>query len=155
MFIGRIPHTSNRGVIDMPGKSPAPKNHVTIPAHPDAGAKARRVIVTWMGDHPRLDDALLAVTELVNNAVIHGGLRDGEHITLAIAAEAHGIRLTVRHVGAPFKIDPLPQPSRDPEASRGLAIVAQIADRWGVEGDGSEVTAWFEVGSSKANQNGG
>lgn len=155
MFIGRIPHESNRGRIDMPGKTPAPTDHVTIPARPDAGAEARRVIASWMGDHPRLDDALLAVTELVNNAVIHGGLRDGERITLAIASEALGIRLTVRHIGAPFKIDPLPKPSHDPEASRGLAIVAQIADRWGVDSDGSEVTAWFEVGSPKANLNGG
>jgi anti-sigma regulatory factor (Ser/Thr protein kinase) len=155
MFNGRIPHEFNRGMMDMPGKPPAPMNHVTIPARPDAGAKARRVIAAWLGDHPRLDDALLAVTELVNNAVIHGGLRDGEQITLTIASEAHGIRLTVRHIGASFRVDPLPKPSRDPEASRGLAIVDQIADRWGVDSDGGEVTAWFEVGSLKANLNGG
>ena len=139
----------------MPGSPPAPTNHVTIPARPDAGAEARRVIAAWMGDHPRLDDALLAVTELVNNAVIHGGLKDGEQIRLAIASEGHGIRLTVQHIGAPFKIEPLAKPSRDPEASRGLAIVAQIADRWGVDSNGSEVTAWFEVGSLQANLNGG
>jgi len=139
----------------MPARASAPMSHLTIPARPDAGAVARRAISQWMGGHPRLDDALLAVTELVNNAVIHGGLRDGEDLTVAIKPEANGIRLTVRHVGASFDIDPLPPPSRDPGASRGLAIVAQIADRWGVDSDGTEVTAWFEVGSRRADLNGG
>jgi hypothetical protein len=30
----------------------------------------------------------------------------------------------------------------------GLAIVEKIADGWGVDSDGTEVTAWFEVGSA-------
>ncbi len=139
----------------MPGKAEASTSHLTIPARPDAGAIARRAITEWMGEHPRLDDALLAVTELVNNAVLHGGLRDGEDLTVAMTPEANGVRLKVRHTGAPFSVDPLPDLSSDPNASRGLAIVALIADRWGVESDGTEVTAWFEVGSRRAGLNGG
>jgi anti-sigma regulatory factor (Ser/Thr protein kinase) len=99
-----------------------------------------------MRGHPRLEDSLLAVTELVNNAVIHGGLENGEDVTVTLTPEGNGIRLTVRHAGAPFNVSSLPPPSRDPTASRGLAIVEQIADRWGVDSDGNEVTAWFEVG---------
>jgi anti-sigma regulatory factor (Ser/Thr protein kinase) len=121
-------------------------SQLTIPAHPGAGAIARRAVSVWLGEHPRLDDALLALTELVNNAVLHGGLGPGEDLTIAMRAERDGIRLTVRHVGVLFDPQELPSRSPDPGASRGLAIVGMIADSWGVDSDGAEVTAWFEVG---------
>jgi anti-sigma regulatory factor (Ser/Thr protein kinase) len=130
----------------MPGSGLSAATNLKIPARPDAGAIARRAISAWMGGHPRLDDALLAVTELVNNAVVHGGLSDGGELTVAMKPEREGIRLTVRHVGAFFDVGELSPPSRDPGASRGLAIVERIADRWGVDSDGIEVSAWFEVG---------
>jgi anti-sigma regulatory factor (Ser/Thr protein kinase) len=129
-------------------------SHLTIPARPDAGAIARRAVSKWMGGHPRLDDTLLALTELVNNAVLHGGLDPGEELTITISPERNGLRLTVRHTGVLFDVGELKPHSRDPEASRGLAIVEQIADGWGVEADGTEVTAWFEVGPRQADLNG-
>ncbi len=129
----------------MPATGTSPTDLI-IPARPDAGSIARRAIEVWMCGHPRLDDALLAMTELVNNAVLHGGLHEGEDLTVSMRPEGTGIRLTVRHMGTPFDIGELPTPSREPAASRGLAIVEQIADRWGVESGGGEVTAWFEVG---------
>lgn len=129
-------------------------SYLTIPARTDAGAIARRAISVWMGDHPRLDDALLALTELVNNAVVHGGLGDREDLTITMKPEGNGLRLTVRHIGVPFDITKPRPPSRDPNSSRGWAIVAQIADRWGVDADGAEVTAWFEVSPRMADRNG-
>ena len=125
-------------------------SHLTIPARPEAGAIARRAISVWMGEHPRLDDTLLAITELVNNAVLHGGLKPGEEVTITMKRQEDGIRLTVHHVGVIFDVDELPPHSRAPGASRGLAIVDQIADGWGVDSDGTEVTAWFEVRSRMA-----
>lgn len=128
----------------MPGRGMTPSDLI-IPANLDAGAAARRAVMGWMGDHPRIDDALLAVTELVNNAVIHGGLRDGQALTVTLRPENDHVRLTVLHAGPGFEVRPVPQPSMDPDASRGLAIVDRIADRWGVDADGMEVTAWFEM----------
>lgn len=116
-----------------------------IPADLEAGAAARQAMVEWMGDHPRIDDALLAVTELVNNAVVHGGLQDGQVLTLRLSPQDDHVRITVLHAGSGFEVGPVPQPSMDPGASRGLAIVDRIADRWGVDSDGMEVTAWFEM----------
>jgi anti-sigma regulatory factor (Ser/Thr protein kinase) len=139
----------------MPVRGDAGPADLTIPARPDAGAIARRAISVWMGGHPRLDDALLAVTELVNNAVVHGGLREGDDLTVSMRPEGNGIRLTVRHAGPAFDISELSPPSRAPGASRGLAIVEQIADRWGVDSDGLEVTAWFEVSPRMADLNEG
>jgi len=139
----------------MSGRGGTPTSQLTIPAHPDAGATARRALTAWLGGHPRLEDALLAVTELVNNAVIHGGLRDGENLTVAMEDEWDGVRLMVRHVGLPFEFAPAPHPSHDPQASRGLMIVGQIVDRWGIDSDGTQVTAWFEVSPRLADLNGG
>ena len=124
------------------------KSELTIPAHRGAGAIARRAVSDWMREHPRLDDALLAVTELVNNAVLHGGIGPGEELTITMRPERDGIRLTVRHVGVIFDPHQTRSRSRDAGASRGLEIVEKIADGWGVDSDGTEVTAWFEVGST-------
>lgn len=138
----------------MSGTGNTPNSHLSIPAHPDAGAVARRAVTEWLGNHPRLDDALLAVTELVNNAVIHGGLHDGQQVTVGVE-DGTGVRLTVRHAGVPFRADEVPALSPDPIASRGLALVGKITDRWGVDTDGDQVTAWFEVGPSFSDLNGG
>jgi len=128
----------------MPGRGMTPSDLI-IPANPEAGATARRAVAGWMGGHPRIDDALLAVTELVNNAVVHGGLHDGQVVTLLLDSEDDHVRLTVRHAGPAFEVAPAPSPSTDPDTSRGLAIVDRIADRWGVDSNATEVTAWFEM----------
>lgn len=125
-----------------------PMSQLTIPAHRGAGAIARRAVSDWMREHPRLDDALLAVTELVNNAVLHGGMGPDEELTITMKPERDGIRLTVRHTGVLFDPHQARSLSRDAGASRGLAIVEEIADGWGVDSDGNEVTAWFELGSA-------
>jgi anti-sigma regulatory factor (Ser/Thr protein kinase) len=118
-----------------------------VQAQPTAGAEVRRAITTWIDGHPRLDDVLLAVTELVNNAVLHGGLEPGDSLTVTVGPDGGLTRFTVGHAGVLFDVDELPPSSREPGASRGLAIVDSIADVWGVDSDGVEVTAWFEVGS--------
>ncbi len=128
----------------MPGRGMTTTD-LSIPADPTAGAAARKAVTGWMGHHPRLDDALLAVTELVNNAVLHGGLSDGDAVWLEITPAGGSVRLTVRHTGPAFRVGTLAPPSMDPRASRGLAIVDQIADEWGVDSEGTEVTAWFEI----------
>lgn len=121
-------------------------SQLTVTANTTAGANVRRAVASWMAGHPRLDDALLAVTELVNNAVMYGGLTQGDSLIVRFGPEGEMVRLTVEHVGLRFEVDRLPPPSFEPGASRGLAIVDRIADGWGVHSDGGEVTAWFEVG---------
>jgi anti-sigma B factor antagonist len=91
------------------------------------------------------------VTELVNNAVIHSGLPPGSSLTVGVEPEGDALRLSVAHDGVSFHppttSDP---PSFEPAVSRGLAIVDKIADSWGVESSGGEVSAWFEIRSNSA-----
>ena len=123
-------------------------SQLTVEAQPTAGATVRRALVEWIDGHPRLDDVLLAMTELVNNAVLHGGLGPGDVLTVTVDPDGTLTRFTVGHAGVLFALNELPPSSREPGASRGLAIVDRIADVWGVDSDGVEVTAWFEVGSA-------
>jgi anti-sigma B factor antagonist len=126
-------------------------SQLAIPARPTAGAVARRAVATWIAGHERLDDALLAVTELVNNAVIHSGLPAGSSLTIGVEPEGDALRLTVAHDGVKFDPPPPSTPtSFEPEVSRGLAIVDKIADSWGVESSGGAVSAWFEIRSKSA-----
>lgn len=122
-------------------------SRLAIPARPSAGAVARRAVATWIAGHPRLDDALLAVTELVNNAVIHSALPPEASLTVAVEPGDAAVRLSVAHDGVKFDPPRSHQPSLEPEASRGLAIVDKIADSWGVESRGGAVSAWFEIRS--------
>ena len=123
-------------------------SQLIVEARPTAGAVVRRAVTTWIDGHPRLDDVLLAITELVNNAVIHGGLGPGDGIEVTLGPDGGLMRFTVGHTGVLFDPSELPPSSREPGASRGLAIVDTIADVWGVDSDGVEVKMWFEVGSS-------
>jgi len=122
-------------------------SQLIVEARPTAGAAVRRAVTTWIEGHPRLDDVLLAITELVNNAVMHGGLAPGDDVTVTVGPDGNLMRFTVGHTGVLFDVDELPPSTREPGASRGLAIVDEIADIWGVDSDGVEVMAWFEVGS--------
>lgn len=90
-----------------------------------------------------LDDALLLITELVTNSVLHGG----PPIVLAIECDGAGITVRVRD-GDPRL--PGPQDAgEDAESGRGLSLVDLMSDTWGVapvaddHGVGKEV--WFEL----------
>lgn len=90
-----------------------------------------------------LDDALLLISELVTNSVLHGG----PPIVLAIDCDGEGLRVRVRDGSADL---PVPRAARQvDENGRGLSLVELLTDTWGVEpvsdehGPGKEV--WFEL----------
>jgi anti-sigma regulatory factor (Ser/Thr protein kinase) len=92
---------------------------------------------------PQLDDGIdqtlkLLVSELVSNAVLHGG--SGGPVELRATWNSE-IRVEVQDHGGGFA--PKPR-ERAPDATGGfgLYLVGRLADRWGVESDGS-TTVWF------------
>lgn len=113
----------------------------------DAPAEARRLLTGWLDGHDRTADAVLAVSEVVTNAVRYG--HGSEPLTLRLAVMDAGFRVevdqpTVRTVEAP---DGFPGPEQG--RGRGLAVVEALADRWGVTygspSDSSGMTVWFEM----------
>jgi anti-sigma regulatory factor (Ser/Thr protein kinase) len=120
---------------------------VTLAAEPTSGAAARRFVQRSLAGVPsdpeRLETLVLLCSELVTNAVLH-------------AAAPSQVRVRVRDARVRLEVhDPsphLPAPRvHDPEApnGRGMALVAALADAWGIErGDGLTdlgKTVWVEL----------
>jgi anti-sigma regulatory factor (Ser/Thr protein kinase) len=86
-----------------------------------------------------LDDAKLAVTELVANAVRHGDSPARVAVSLRWAEPT--LRIEVRSDG-PFLTPPAERAGGD--SGRGLALVQALSRRWGVDA-GADVLVWAEL----------
>lgn len=108
-----------------------------LPADLDAPARSRQLVAESFGTHPRLDDAILAVSEIVANAVVHGVPADGG-LTLRLESDPSRLRVEVAHAGTSF----------DPKVERnfhGLGLVDLVVDRWGIGTADHRVVVWFEI----------
>ena len=108
----------------------------------DVVSGARAAVVrraTELGHEDLADDARLVLSELVTNAMLHGGGCTGIEIT----SIDHGLRIEVRDGS---RLPPLlARPSEESLTGRGLRLVDRLAERWGatVEGEGKAV--WAEI----------
>jgi anti-sigma regulatory factor (Ser/Thr protein kinase) len=93
----------------------------------------------------RSDDVELCVSELATNALVHSGA-DGFLVELAVADDR--LRLEVRDAGT--GLPEQQSPGEDCATGRGLFLVAEYADGWGVERDGQHKVVWaeFKLGST-------
>lgn len=108
-----------------------------------APRQARSLVTDSLAGFPRLDDVVLATSELVTNAVQHGDRAVGRGVTLRLLHSTGGVRVEVSNAGAGvLAVGGFPPP--DEMTGRGLAIVAEVTSRMGFSTDGG-VTAWFEV----------
>jgi anti-sigma regulatory factor (Ser/Thr protein kinase) len=86
----------------------------------------------------QLEDALLVVSELITNAVIHGVAP----IQLRAAVSDGVFRADVVDHGAGFEYEARERGVEE-LSGRGLSIVAALARRWGIHQGSSHV--WFEI----------
>jgi PAS domain S-box-containing protein len=91
-------------------------------------------------------DVRVLVSELVTNAVRHGGADTARPVEIDLSVDDARVRIEVRDPGAGFERPE--QPVARPEGGgNGLLMVQAIASRWDVErGDGTCV--WFEIDRS-------
>ena len=118
---------------------------LALPAGSSSPGLARGFVTSWLtawGLEHLCDRVLLATSELVTNAVVHGKLP----LEVEVETDGRDLRVTVT--------DPVPRPpriqSRDARSStgRGVAIVDDVADAWGsdlVAGNGKAVWCSFRV----------
>ncbi|HVF09051.1 MAG TPA: ATP-binding protein [Actinomycetota bacterium] len=91
---------------------------------------------------PVNETARLLITELVSNSVRHAGTPAETMVRLDIAADPGCLRIEVHDEGAD---EPeLVRAGRTHEGF-GLTLVDRLADRWGIDHDGSGTRAWFEL----------
>ncbi|WP_017933072.1 ATP-binding protein [Nocardioides sp. Iso805N] len=108
---------------------------------------AARSIVAGAGmalPSPVRDDAVLLVSELMSNAVRHGG--SWVRLKLTISEDAFTVAVHDDGPGMPI----MRNGTRDASlgSGRGLQIVDRIADQWGVDVDQAGKTVWFRFKSA-------
>jgi serine phosphatase RsbU (regulator of sigma subunit)/anti-sigma regulatory factor (Ser/Thr protein kinase) len=114
---------------------------------PQAIGAARAALTEFLGDAAgpqRLYDLQLLVSEVVTNAVRHGGARTGEQVDFRIALMADQVRLEVRDPGPGFHDITPALPDTDRGGGYGLYLVDLYAQDWGVSG-AEGTCVWFEV----------
>jgi anti-sigma regulatory factor (Ser/Thr protein kinase) len=118
--------------------------HASVLLPPDTASAtvARRFAERQLGDWglPGLvDRARLLVSELVINAVIHA--RTESRLMLWSDGRCLRVEVSDRSPTLPRVDEYVPQAP----SGRGLRIVAELADQWGVEEGRGGKTVWFEL----------
>lgn len=118
-----------------------------LPAHPEAVAAARRLagarLAEWRLDTDTHDAAILIVSELITNAVVHTA---SERVVCELRCLGRRLRISVQDQG---HLPGGPRLSRtaDDEHGRGLLLVDAMSSAWGSHdaGDASGRTVWAEL----------
>jgi len=104
--------------------------------------EARRFLAGVLDGCPAVDGALLCVSELATNAVLHSRSgRPGGCFTVRAARRAGSVRVEVTDEGGPWGRER----DGDGQSGRGLLIVGELASRWGREDGAGRRTVWFEL----------
>lgn len=156
--VRRVRTPGERGPDDEAPAHPAGEGRglradVRLEGDPRASRVARHFLrdrlAEWQVGGGVVDTALLCLSELVTNAVLHAGT-DSQ---LTVLLEGGELTVVVRDQGGPSRSAgraPIVALSADddplPVFGRGLTLVDALADRWGTEHHTSGTTAWFVLG---------
>ncbi|MFE0509489.1 SpoIIE family protein phosphatase [Streptomyces sp. NPDC058964] len=125
----------------------------TLPGSPLAPGSARALVRALLTEWTDLglvtserlaDDAMVAVSELVTNAVVHAGT-DVELTCHLEDAGALVLEVTDHHPSRAPRDNGTDGPSGTPEYGRGLRLVATLAESWGVTYRTGAKTVWARL----------
>jgi serine/threonine-protein kinase RsbW len=120
-----------------------PKRRVFPGCHQQV-AHARRFVRRALDGCPVTDEAVLCVSELAANALLHTASGDGGAFEVTVQRAASSVRVAVRDDGS--HLTPAARAlDAVSEDGRGLGMVALVADQWGQSGDEHGRTVWFEL----------
>ena len=115
-----------------------------LPGEREAGGNARAALAHLLGSHLDDDELVrlkIVVSELVNNALLHGRVGPADTMVVHVRVRADCVRGEVQDRGAGFAWAGSRDPSR--AGGFGLLLVDAESDRWGV-GCGDPADVWFE-----------
>ncbi|MFF3409375.1 ATP-binding protein [Streptomyces sp. NPDC002742] len=106
----------------------------TVPAHPSRVPGVRAMVAEYLTrlrvPPERAEDAVLAAGELFTNALRHGSPDRGDTVTVIVECDPRELRVSVADRSSAL---PAARTAGGTEESgRGLAIVAALADDWGI-----------------------
>jgi anti-sigma regulatory factor (Ser/Thr protein kinase) len=115
---------------------------------PPAAGSARRALhsaaIFGAGAEP---DALLLISELVTNSIVHAGHCGGDAIRVRAASDGATARVEVCDRARDGSL-PAVRRGTSPFATggRGLMLVDALSDRWGMDTCARGTCVWFELG---------
>lgn len=131
----------------VPGGAAAERRfRFELAAHPGSPAQARRLtrarLSGWSVCEDTCDTAVLVVSELVTNAIVHTA---SSHIVCELHDSDDLVRIAVRDEGcAPG--EPRPSPQRpDEEHGRGLLLIDGLCRAWGAQEHGPGLLVWADL----------
>ncbi|MFE5208282.1 ATP-binding protein [Streptomyces sp. NPDC056600] len=117
-----------------------------LPAHPSTPARARRLarvgLADWRISGDAYDTALLVISELVTNAVVHTG---GQGVVCEVRPVPGALRITVRDQGCAAEEIQVRPPDPEREHGRGLLLVDALCRAWGAQRHDAGMLVWAEV----------
>jgi anti-sigma regulatory factor (Ser/Thr protein kinase) len=131
---------------------PTPPVIRVLPGVPESATAARRLTRQLLGDdHPVADTAMLLMSELVTNSVMHSrSRRPGGTVTVALCAGPASVLIQVRDDGGPFEPQ-LPAAPGTPEGASGaehgygLLLVDALAETWGTSATTDGRVTWCRL----------
>ncbi len=119
---------------------------ISLPQTAASPAQARRQVTRFAAENDipgQASVALLVLSELVTNAVMHGA----EPISVFVSSGVDALRIEVSD-GDTRASDIVPHSRRGPEqlGGHGLQIVNSLARDWGITRSDDGKTVWAEVG---------
>src|SRR5579875_361157 len=112
-----------------------------LEARPEAVREARRWVGNQLAGSPLRDDALLIVSELVTNAVLHGS----GTVLLGFERSGDSLRIEVRDRGS--QVPRRKHYGLQAATGRGLELVESLARAWGVDEERNGKTVWAQLGA--------
>jgi hypothetical protein len=114
------------------GTAPSRQHSRAFPALLPQVGEARRFLADVLASYPRIDEAVLCLSELAANACLHSDSRlPGGTFTVRVCVRpGEQVRLEVVDKGGPWAAS-----AHDDDRPHGLAIVASLACDYGVDDD--------------------
>ena len=112
---------------------------IELPADAGTPRLARQAVAAHVLGHPRCDDLLLCVSEVVTNAVLHA--RSPSVMTVTVDGDRVRVEVVDRDPTLPVRR------AHDVHAptGRGLLLLDDLAAAWGAEARAPGKVVWFEV----------
>jgi serine/threonine-protein kinase RsbW len=123
--------------------SPPHTRSGVFPARPDQVREARKLISAALEGCPAADDAILCLSEMATNAILHSDSRKpGGHFTVSAETRGDRLRIEVCDQGGHWA---QPRPG-GMQYGHGLHIISQLTQAWGITGDSDTGwTVWAEI----------
>ena len=126
----------------------SPRHSFAVRTGRDAPSAVRRALRERAAHLPATlrDDLMLLLTEVVTNAVLHSGAREGDPIEIDLRERRESIYVIVTDPGNGFDRPRRLEPDHSTTGGLGLVLVDRLARAWGTRRDASGSTVWFELG---------